>query len=69
MIDYVKRNNRQNQQTKNLSRGGETRPDQQEKDRTDESESSDRRRKIEPNQQKEGEVEQSLNRELRVKPR
>ena len=45
------------------------RPDQQEKDRTDESESSGRRREMEPNQQKEDEVEQSSIQELRAKPR
>ena len=57
MIDYVKRK-QANQQTKNLSRGGETRPDQQEKGRTDQSESPNRGRKMEPDQQKEGEAEQ-----------
>ena len=70
LIDWLcKKNNRQNQQTKNLSRGGETRPDQQEKDRTDESESSGRRREMEPNQQKEDEVEQNSIQELRARPR
>ena len=69
MIDSVEKNNRQNQQTKNLSRGGETRPDQQEEGRTDKLENSGRRREMEPNQQKEDEVEQISIQELRARPR
>ena len=72
MIDYVKGIASKTSKTKNLNRGGGTRPDQQEKDRTDEQKSSSRRREMEPNQQnssrrremepvqqKEDEVEQS----------
>ena len=57
MSDQICKKSKKTTKTKNLSRGGETKTDQQEKGRTDWPESLSQGRKMEPDQQKEGKTE------------